>query len=322
MALKYTNNASTTLSANITTSATSVTVADASDFPAIGAGDYTYITFATADATKIEIVKVTGRSGDTFTVVRAQDNTTAQAFSSGDLCELRITAIIFEDALDSIVQGISDRKDYTVGTVASPYLGSTTVFPVSYDVGFIDVFLNGAHLDPGDFTATNSSSVTLSSAAASGDVISLIGWGTFRLVNTALTDLNNVDAPSPTNGQALTYDTSTSKWVASTAYTHPTGTGDKHVPDDLGTQAGKLLTATSTRGAPTWQLAPVSLPSQSSPATVDKYLQSDGSSASWQTVPTIFPFYRTGTVFDSIAITNGEFPFFLADGSADNIGVS
>ncbi len=57
MALKYTNNASTTLSTGISTSATSVTVADASEFPVIGAGDYTYITLATADATKIEIVK-------------------------------------------------------------------------------------------------------------------------------------------------------------------------------------------------------------------------------------------------------------------------
>jgi hypothetical protein len=321
MALKYTNNASTTLSTGISTSATSVTVADASEFPVIGAGDYTYITLATADATKIEIVKVTLTVGATFTIVRAQDNTTAQAFSSGDLCELRITAIIFKDALDSIVQGISDRKDYTVGTAATPYLGSTTVFPVAYDVGFIDVFLNGAHLDPGDFTATNSSSVTLSSAAASGDVISLIGWGTFKLVNTALTDLNNVNAASPTNGQALTYDTSTSKWVASTAYTHPTGDGNKHVPADSGTSTGKLLTATSTAGSPTWQAAPVSLPSQSA-TTVDKYLQSDGSSASWQTVPTIFPFYRGDNSVDNIAITNGEFPFYLASGSADNIGVS
>jgi len=314
MALKYTNNASTTLSANITTSATSVTVADASDFPAIGAGDYTYITFATTDATKVEIVKVTGRSGNTFTVVRAQDNTTAQTFTAGDLCELRITAKLMEDALDSIVQGISDRKDYTV-------TGSTTVFPVSYDVGFVDVFLNGVRLDPSDFTATNNTSVTLSSAATTGDLVTCIGWGTFQLVNTVINDLNNVNVPSPTNGQALTYDTTSSKWVASTAYTHPTGDGNKHVPADSGTSNGKLLTATSTAGSPTWQDAPVSLPSQSA-ATATKYLQSDGSAASWQVVPTVFPFYKTNGTLDSIAITNAQFPFYKANGTLDYIGVT
>jgi hypothetical protein len=35
-------------------------------------------------------------------------------------------------------------------------------------------------------------------------------------------------------------------------YTHPTGDGNKHVPADSGTNANKVLKATSTAGAPTW----------------------------------------------------------------------
>jgi hypothetical protein len=53
-----------------------------------------------------------------------------------------------------------------------------------------------------------------------------------------------------------------------------------------GSTSGQLLTSTGTGSVPTWQNAPVSLPTQSDPATVDKYLQSDGSAASWQTVDT------------------------------------
>ena len=65
----------------------------------------------------------------------------------------------------SSVNGTSNRKTYAVGTTEGTYTGSTTVFPIEYDAGFIDVYLNGIKLDPdNDFTATNGTSVTLSSA--------------------------------------------------------------------------------------------------------------------------------------------------------------
>jgi hypothetical protein len=97
MVLKFTNNAATTLSSNVSTTATTVSVVDASDFPSISVGEYTYITMATPDSSKIEIVRVTLLNSNTFTVLRGQDNTTAQAFSVGDLCELRITAGLIKD---------------------------------------------------------------------------------------------------------------------------------------------------------------------------------------------------------------------------------
>jgi len=271
MALKYTNNASTTLSADITTSATSITVADASEFPTIGAGDYTYITFATADATKIEVVKVTARSGNNFTVTRGQDNTTAQAFGTGDLCELRITSALLQDALESIVDGISDRKDYTVGTTALPYTGSTTVFPVSYDLGQIDVFLNGIHLDPSDFTATNNTSITIGSAASIGDVVSCIGWGTFKLVNMVVSDLSNVSASSPSSGQFLIYNSTTSKWEAGDVDALPSQTSHNN----------KYLKTNGTTAA--WATVDA-LPGQS--GQDGKYLTTSSGSASWAALDT------------------------------------
>ena len=61
MGVLFTNNASTTLSAAISsTSATSISVASSSTFPAPGAGEYFYATID--DGTNNEIVKVTAVS--------------------------------------------------------------------------------------------------------------------------------------------------------------------------------------------------------------------------------------------------------------------
>jgi len=83
----------------------------------------------------------------------------------------------------SSVNGTTNRVNYVVGTNSGSYNGSTTVFPATYDAGFLDVFLNGVRLDPADFTATNGTSVTLGSAATSGDTLSVVGYGTFILAD-------------------------------------------------------------------------------------------------------------------------------------------
>ena len=52
---------------------------------------------------------------------------------------------------------------------------------LSYTVGQIDVFMNGARLAPADFTATNGTSVVLDSGAAANDVIQINAFGTFSV---------------------------------------------------------------------------------------------------------------------------------------------
>ena len=83
----------------------------------------------------------------------------------------------------SSVNGTSNRYDYVVGTNSGAYTtASTSVFPATYDAGFVDVFLNGAKLIPStDFTATNGTTVTLSAAATAGDNIAIVGFGTFSV---------------------------------------------------------------------------------------------------------------------------------------------
>jgi hypothetical protein len=115
MGLKVTNNAFGTLNAGITNSSTTIVLqaGEGARFPTLSAGDYFYATLI--DTTNnLEIVKVTARSTDTMTVVRAQDNTTARAFSTNDRFELRPTAALFNELTNAVADG--DKGDITVSS--------------------------------------------------------------------------------------------------------------------------------------------------------------------------------------------------------------
>jgi hypothetical protein len=100
MAILFTNNAATNLASSISSGATSLTVTTGTGslFPNPGASDYFLITLIGISGSPIEIVKCTARSGDTFTIVRAQEGTTASAFTGGDQVQLRITAGVMNSA--------------------------------------------------------------------------------------------------------------------------------------------------------------------------------------------------------------------------------
>ena len=158
MAVKFTNNAATTLAAGINSSVTSIAVTDGSVFPTITGSDHFYVTFD--DTTNKEIVKVTARSGNTLTVVRGHDNTTARAFSSGDKAELRIVAALLEDVKTDI------SSTLTVDTFTGN--GSATAFTLSVAPASEDnliVFIEGVYQNPGDFTLSGTT-LTLDVAPA------------------------------------------------------------------------------------------------------------------------------------------------------------
>lgn len=93
---KFTNNAASKLASSLTTGATtlSVTATEGSKFPTLAAGEWAMVNLIklVAGLPVTEIVKVTARTGDLFTILRAQEGTTAATFAAGDLIELRPTA--------------------------------------------------------------------------------------------------------------------------------------------------------------------------------------------------------------------------------------
>ena len=90
------NNISTVLAASLGPSDVLVVVANAAGMPTPGVGEYFYLTIEDA-SNAVEVVRCTSRAGTTLTVQRAQDGTTAQSFTAGDVVELRPNAQLFRD---------------------------------------------------------------------------------------------------------------------------------------------------------------------------------------------------------------------------------
>lgn len=122
MAIQFANNATTTLFSSATVSDTQIIVSPGGGalFPAVGGSNYFMVTLVDTATGLLEIMKVTNRSGDTFTVVRAQEGTAARAFPAGSPVELRLTAQSILDAIDAkIPRGIITMWAGGVGDVPS-----------------------------------------------------------------------------------------------------------------------------------------------------------------------------------------------------------
>ncbi len=80
----------------------------------------------------------------------------------------------FQNAGES-VNGQSAIQTYTA-------TGGQTTVSVTYDAGFVDVYLNGVKLLAGtDFTATSGTAIVLASGATAGDIVDIVAYGTFTL---------------------------------------------------------------------------------------------------------------------------------------------
>ena len=182
MAVKFTNNAKTTLASGITSSATSATVTDGSVFPSLSSGEHFYCTFD--DGTNNEIVKVTARSGNTLTIVRAADNTTARAFSSGNQAELRATAALLTDIQENIAAKSANQTVYNTTTASS-----ATSYNVGTDPGVEGnamVFLNGV-LQHHDTISFSGSTLTFDTAPPNGMALEVIIDNLINLQSSNLT---------------------------------------------------------------------------------------------------------------------------------------
>lgn len=132
MAIKFKNNASTTLAQDITNVSTSLVVAAGTGvlFPALGANDYFLITVVDNSGNN-EIMKVTAINTDTLTVVRAQEGTAARAFAMNSLVELRLTAGAIQEILNvtyatpaEVSAGVLDMKAVSPATMSSANVAS------------------------------------------------------------------------------------------------------------------------------------------------------------------------------------------------------
>ncbi len=132
----FVNSAGTTLAAGITSGDTSATLASGTgaQFPSPAGGQYFAATLVdSATGLLKEIVYVTSRSGDTVTMIRAQEGTTALAWLAGDIFAALITA----GTLNTIVESQQSQvSNYAVDSgVADAYVGVYTPAIGAYVVG-------------------------------------------------------------------------------------------------------------------------------------------------------------------------------------------
>ena len=123
MPIKLANNATSTITTAINASDVGVVLAtgDGAKFPTLAAGEYFYITFESSGGT-YEIAKATARAGDSLTIVRAQEGTTAQSFAAGSRIELRVTAQSIRDVaaqFDSYTQAVTPTNGFSIAVDTS-----------------------------------------------------------------------------------------------------------------------------------------------------------------------------------------------------------
>lgn len=183
MPVLFTNNATTTLGSSILIGDLTLTVASGTGalFPATTSGFF-YVALVNS-SNQIEFVKVTARSSDTFTIVRAQGGSSARAYTAGDKVELRLISSALENfvQLDG-TQTISGNKTFsgTValsggGSISGTYTGSPTLSGNPTFSG-TPAFNTGASL-AGTFTGTPtiSGNYVFSGTPEFSNVLSLTG---------------------------------------------------------------------------------------------------------------------------------------------------
>ena len=111
-------------------------------------------------------------------------------------------------AAGSTVNGTSQRYQYTATNGQTTFTGAdSSGSTLAYDSPFVDIYLNGVKLANADFTATSGTSVVLASGAATGDILSVVAYGTFQLANISINDLTDTPAAVGSAGQALVVNT-------------------------------------------------------------------------------------------------------------------
>lgn len=206
--VRFSNNAVSKLASAITSTSTTITLqtGDGSKFPALTGTQYFKATLVKADGTT-EVVKVTARSGDTLTVVRAAEAVagvqTAYAFSSGDRIEHRLTAGDVANELDRLdaaayISPLNKSANYTV-TAAD----ITSLIRVNTGSGNVTITL------PEISTLTEDFDVIVAKVTADTNVVTVQRAGTTDTINGATT----YSLTGQWQGAWLTADRSTGTWT-------------------------------------------------------------------------------------------------------------
>lgn len=194
----FTNNASTTLAANVSaipaTGSITLTVAPGKGalFPSPTSGYYFPVTCVNSSGQR-EVFACTSRSVDTLTVTRAQESTTALAFNTGDSISLRMTAGSLSDLLLNLLPTYAVPLSNVAGTntITADFPSGITVLTINKVYYFISAGANtgAVTLNIGGTGAKNIYDITTPLVSgdipAAGRLIKVVYDGTnFQIIRT------------------------------------------------------------------------------------------------------------------------------------------
>jgi hypothetical protein len=112
----------------------------------------------------------------------------------------------------SAVNGTANRFTFTATSGQTTFTGAdANGETLAYDSGYMDIYMNGVKLAAADYTASNGTSVIIAAAAA-GDTLEMIAYGTFNLANVSINDLTDVNTTGLANNGILAYNSSNSRF--------------------------------------------------------------------------------------------------------------
>ena len=181
----------------------------------------------------------------------------SQACVVGD--EIRITSYTVAISGDNLAS--YNRFSYSATS-------NQTTFPAVYNIGYLQVYLNGVLLNPNDYTATDAATVVLQSGVPTGTLIDILAFSSVKLGtvewNNVLNKPETLPAQTGNAGKYLKTDGTTATWqIAATVgpintnttaitadYAIPTGTNAQSVGPITHTANTTLTIAAGQR----WQI--------------------------------------------------------------------
>jgi hypothetical protein len=247
MPYQFSNNAGSTLASGITAAATTMTVAagEGSLFPVPSGANHFHATLAAANG-DLEIVRVTARTNDNFTIVRAQEGTTAKIFGSGAVVQLRLTNAGLSNfpqldaATNTFTGGVaansfSGAGTNLTGTAASLSVGSAAVMTTPRTINGVS-FNGSANITltastPNTATFNNGGTGAASGSTFNGSAPITVSYNTVGAPSTTGTNASGTwgisitgNAGTATNGVVTTGSYADPAWITSINYSKLTGT--------------------------------------------------------------------------------------------------
>jgi hypothetical protein len=96
----------------------------------------------------------------------------------------------------SSINGTSQRYHYDIsGTPTSVTGADANGNTLTYDAGYVDVYVNGVRMSTADVTVTSGDTVTFAEALADGDEVDIVGFGTFSVASLNADNLDSGTVP-------------------------------------------------------------------------------------------------------------------------------